>query len=73
MYDVLAGPQNVDVTKIRYLKALYPLLKGTKVEQTQFIFQLYDKNKDGHLAADEVYSMLISLPEQSPIYDECMK
>lgn len=61
------------MTKVRFLQGLYPLFKGNKMEQTQFIFKLYDKTKDGHLTADEVYSMLISLPENSPVYDEVMK
>ncbi|CAG9313200.1 unnamed protein product [Blepharisma stoltei] len=70
-YGILAGKNRTDITKMSFLKKINEIFKGSSVDQNKFAFDLYDRNMDGILTCDEINDMYESLPQNTPIYDEC--
>ncbi|CAG9316929.1 unnamed protein product [Blepharisma stoltei] len=67
-YNYLSGPGHRDITKPSFLMKCYVILKE---EPSKFAFSIYDRNSDGLLTCDEINDMIMSLPQNTPIYEEC--
>ncbi|OMJ96279.1 hypothetical protein SteCoe_3 [Stentor coeruleus] len=70
LYHILAGPENGNIDKTRFLKKIRDLFD--EENQNRFAFSIYDQNQDGAITCDEIDQFLKTLTEGSFIYKECL-
>ena len=70
-YHYLAGPENFDITKSRFLRQIY-LMNESELSQKLFSFYIYDQRADRKITPDEIHRMEQNLPPDSLIHKECM-
>jgi len=57
----------------QFLNDLHPLIKGDSKSQNEFVFHLYDSDRDNHLSAVELSELGDELPKGSEILEEFSK
>jgi hypothetical protein len=62
IFDVLTGPNKDNVTKIRWLTELHPIMRGNGRARQNFGFALYNSAGDGLIRSNDVSTMLSTLP-----------
>lgn len=75
LYHILAGPENGNIDKVRFLKKirdLFDVINMQEENQNHFAFSIYDQNQDGAITCDEIDQFLKTLKEGSFIYKECL-
>ena len=70
-YYFFAGPQNYDVTKIRFLSMIFEA-GLSELSQKMFSFGIYDSRNDLKITPDEIYKMEQSFPQDSAFHRESM-
>ena len=65
------GPQNLEVTKFRFLEKIFSITKE-ELDIKMFAFGVYDARNDGKITSDELNKIEESLPVDSSIYKECL-
>ena len=70
LYNILAGPDFVDITMPLFLHKFRRLINGEFPERLNFGFILYNASGDGNLKSVEISDMMDAVPQSGPMYNE---
>ena len=70
LYNILAGPECVDITMPLFLHKFKRLINGEFPERLHFGFILYNASGDGNLKSVEISDMMDAVPPSGPVFKE---
>ncbi len=72
LYELLCLPDGKDLTRLKFLQNLRPLLQDHS-QRCRFMFNVIDSRGDECISGDEIDAMLTDFPPKTPAFKEFMQ